>query len=337
MDLSKLSEYAAKGGTPVHAGRVLQLDGDFPCYYAADLDKSVENNFKEFCSIVQNYKELVGAESVNVFVTLGLKSGRMEMATVQPYQDKRGDAHDPELKERVHAIRALVAAYKGDAFVPMPCYYREADDALVTSQVARIKECGIQSSVMMSGDKDLWMVEGYFAEPKTGQLELTMGYGHTDYREVGNVKPKLVGRGTSWFWHQMIMGDKADNIKGLPMLSGKLAERYIPKKKPDPKRKPLAAGEAKAVAMLKGVTRDIEAYNRVMEAYQEHYGKTAVEMFLESAYLLWMQREDNPYDFLNWLEDNLQIKLSFSPRQIAAIQRYTELKEIQKDALLNSD
>lgn len=336
MDISKLSEYAAMGGAPVHAGRVLQLDGDFPCYFAADIEKSLQQNFKSFCDMIKNYTELVGAEHCNVFVTLGLKSGRVEMATVQGYQEKRDDNRDPLIKERVHAIRRLVAEHDGSLFEPRAEYFREADDAMVTEHVAHTKKYGMKTSVVMSGDKDLWMIEGYFADPKTGKMDFTTGYGHTEYRDVGNVKPKLVGRGTSWFWHQMIMGDAVDNIKGLPFLTPLLANRYVPTKKYNPNRKPLAAGEAKAVAMLKTVRTDQEAAHRVYEAYIEWYKADGVAMFIESAYLLWMQRTDSPHDVLEFL-GSLGLPNTFTTAQETALNKYDVMKEIQLRALSNSN
>jgi hypothetical protein len=171
------------------------------------------------------------------------------------------------------------------------------------------------------------MAMGMHMDVRSGEVYTVKGYGQTMYKEVGNTKPKLVGRGTSWFWHQLVLGDKADNIPGLPMLTGRLAERYIPLKKPNPARKDLACGEAKAVAMLKGVTTDREACNRVLEAYNAYYGAHGLERLFEQAFLLWMRRTDDELDVLTFWSETCALQYKLTKPQMVALSLFTDLKQ----------
>lgn len=107
------------------------------------------------------------------------------------------------------------------------------------------------------------------------------------------------------------------------MLSGALANRYLPLKKHNPNRTPLQCGEAKAVAMLNGVNNDQEAFNRVFEGYLHHYGLDAKEMFFEQAFLLWMRRKNHVLDVLHFLKP-LGFSYEITQRQREALQQFTE-------------
>lgn len=328
MDFQKLGETAAKSDTTTRKiveGRVLQYDADFACYEVSDLDETTAQSFKRLLDHIEMKRCMVGAEHVNVHITLGTKSGREAMATVKEYQENRDP--DAPIKVRVRELRHMLANQGGTAtMTPVYNLNYEADDMMVKYQHERIKSHGWESSVIMSGDKDLWMGQGYHCEPKTGRLYMVKGYGTTEYREVGNVKPKLVGEGRSWFWHQMIMGDKADNIPGLEKISNNMLDKYLPLKSGKPRKQGAGAcGEAKAVEVLAGVTTDKEAAQRVYELYWEYYGGAASERFIEQAYLLWMQRNDNPWDVLDYLHNTCGLKLQPSERQRKAVGEFKEL------------
>jgi hypothetical protein len=308
-------------------GRVLQYDADFACYECAWLDKSVAENIRSLKGHIEVKRLMVGAEFVNNHITVGMKGGRNEMATVKPYQEKRSEGN-LERRARAQELRNFLVNYKTDIVNPVVNMLQEADDSLTQYQ-HNDTECGdISLSVIMSGDKDLWMSMGWHADPKDGRMYLVDGYGRTEYRDVGNKEDKLVGEGTSWFWHQMLLGDGVDNIAGLETLSGALLNRYLPTKKYNAKRKPAACGEAKAVAILNGVTTDIEAAKRVLEAYTETYGFTAKERLVEQAFLLWMRRTSDIGDCVVFL-NSVGIKCQFSPTQKRALKKFKELALIQ--------
>lgn len=326
MDLTALGNVAAKSSAnlsrKIQVGRVLQHDSDFACYEVADMDVPAVNNFKNLIDLLNMKRVIVGAERMNCFITLGMKSGRDTMATVKPYQENRDP--DAPIKVRVKELRHLLANYSSEHISVIVGHFYEADDLMCREQEKCIAE-GIDS-VLMSGDKDLWMVQGKHACPKTGRIWTVDGYGKTEYREVGNVKPKLVGEGTSWFWHQMIMGDKADNIPGLPKLANVTLDKYLPLKSGKPRKTGSAAcGEAKAVAILKDVTSNQRAAERVYNAYWEYYGSETMTRFVEQAYLLWMQRNDNEWDVLDFMKDS-GLRVTPSGVQISTVGDFRELR-----------
>lgn len=324
MDYTALGSAVANGPSSLHraivSGRVLQFDADFACYEVADLEQPASSNFKNLLDFLHMKRVMVGADHINAFITLGMKSGREQMATVKQYQENRDP--DAPIKVRVRELRNMLANYDAANVTVVVGHFFEADDLLCRYQEAMIAEGKVKDSILMSGDKDLWMVQGNHACPKTGRMWLVKGYGNTEYREVGNVKPKLVGEGTSWFWHQMIMGDKVDNIPGLPQLSNKTMDKYLPLK--SRKARPsgaTACGEAKAVAILDGVKDHHEAARRTWFAYSEYYGAEAKERLVEQAYLLWMQRGTNEWDCIKYLEE-AGIKCTPTPKQLAVVEEF---------------
>jgi len=332
MDIQNIAASAAENddlNPKIHAERVLQADADFFCYYCAWTDESIQENFNALKNMLQKKRVMAGAGHINVHLTLGLKGGREQFASVKPYQENRAD-RDPIKTERVRQLRTMLGNYKTPEITPVVNVFQEADDSLSQMQLARRKELGNNSSIIMSGDKDLWMVEGLHCDPETGRVYNVKGYGSTSYKEVGNVKPKLIGTGTSWFWHQMIMGDTADNIPGLPKLTGRLANKYLPTKTYNPNRKALACGEAKAVAMLNGVTNDYDAMKIVTEAYSDFYRDGWQYMFLEQAFLLWMRRTSKVLDVCDFLKE-VGFNVTPSGEQKDRLKRFKQLAKLQME------
>ena len=107
--------------------RVLQHDTDFACYrVAANMEDSIEQCVKRVFSIVDNSRRKAGAAHVNMHLTVGLKSGRNEMATVMPYQSKR--SKNTEISHRVTQIRAALATRRSLHCTPVVSHLIEADD-----------------------------------------------------------------------------------------------------------------------------------------------------------------------------------------------------------------
>lgn len=283
--------------------RTLQYDADFACYEVANMDISPVENFQDLLKHLNNKRLLVGAGHINAYLTLGEKSGREDMATVKVYQENRNP--DAPIKVRVRELRNMLSTYGGTSLVtPVSSHFYEADDMMCRAQNIVLASGRVDDTVIMSGDKDLWMVQGWHACPISGRMYKVQGFGKTAYKEVGNVKPKLIGEGTSWFWHQMIMGDKADNIPGLERIDNRDLDRLTPLKSGKPRKVGSAAcGEAKAVLALKNVRTEREAAGIVFRLYYNYYGKQTKARLIEQAYLLWMQRTDNEWDVLNYLAE----------------------------------
>ncbi|KGV07623.1 phosphodiesterase I domain protein [Burkholderia pseudomallei MSHR4503] len=79
--------------------------------------------------------------------------------------------------------------------------------------------------------------------------------------------------GSKWFYLQLLQGDGADNIPGLPLLFGQ------------------QCGEARAVKYLAGVSSAEDAYDRVQTAYADHYGAAWADALIEQAALLWLRTD----------------------------------------------
>lgn len=328
MDFGKLGEAAAQSPSlpPIVQGRVCQCDADTLAYDCTNLENSLAANWQELKTWIEEIRIKSGSEFMNLHLTMDRKGGRFEMATIKPYQENRKN-RDEDKQRRVWELRHKMASYMTDKVKAVAWYHQEADDGMAQFQLERIAEHGEESSIIYSADKDLWMVDGLHCEPVTFERYRVSGFGGAEYKEVGNVKPKLIGRGTAWFWYQMIMGDKADNIPGLPYLSGRLAEIYIPLKKPNPKRKALQCGEAKAYAMMKGVTSNKQAFNRVAEAYSDHYGKEWRERLFEQAFLLWMRRVDDELDVLRFLETECGFSYQLTTQQRESLSQFMSLRQ----------
>ena len=300
-------------------GRHLQLDADIPAYYFADVDRPVADNFMDLKEYLETQRLMVGAEVVNLHLTMGNKGGREDIAMVNPYQDDRKKNRDEKKQIMVRELRQAMSTYETNTVKPFPWLDQEADDGMTQFQLERIKEHGLQSSVIMTVDKDLDMVEGIHIHPETFEEYVVEGYGHIWLDESTSQK-KCKGHGTSFLWAQMLMGDSADSIPGLPGVSAQYLNRHFPtkgitnaksikaKQTAMAKRKPGLCGAVRAYEILKDCRTDYQAYLKVREAYESHYGKrpfkytcwrgnehtfTAGHMMLEQARLLWMRRTPN--------------------------------------------
>ena len=146
----------------------------------------------------------------------------------------------------------------------------------------------------MSKDKDLWMVPGYYYDFAAEAVEYepsTFGWIGVDRN---GYSPKVVGRGTKYFWAQCIMGDTADNISGVPKW-----------------------GAVKAAAALEEASSDIECFDIVRRLYADsphkwtHWEHGEACTWGEALYgdmqLLWMRRtvEDRVDDFLKEVLSNV--------------------------------
>lgn len=150
------------------------------------------------------------------------------------------------------------------------------------------------------------MVPGMHLDHNTYEItEYTDGYGSCHMTVSSSGDKKLVGKGTSWFWHQLLMGDAADNIPGLPALHPKLwmkcsptqpmvdAQRRIASRrnaqgkvltqaqhtaalrklsKLQEDAKPKKIGQVLAQSYLKNCISDVAAYNACLNAYALCYG-----------------------------------------------------------------
>lgn len=320
-------------------GRVLQVDGDQLCYQTGCFDDEPFSTAKSnFESVLQSWILMAGADRAVIHLTGDNKGGRYEIATLKEYQANRKGKVAPK---HLAALRAYVQDNYGNCEYH---YDQEADDGMAQANYAAIIYGNRDLSVICSADKDLRMCSGLHLNTKTGEIIDVDGYGYVELLE-GKPK-KLVGYGTAFFWAQLLMGDTADNIPGLPACGPATLVRYeefrtkaIEKLldqcacgnqgKEDAAAEKIdalkhkACGQVAAYHIIKHCTNDNEALGAVLQAYRDHYGQgqfnytawdgtvkraTAGTMMVEQANLLWMRRYDGDrfMDFAAHVKDGRQ-------------------------------
>ena len=249
-------------------GRVLLLDGDSYCYELAAKYKQLETMLRHYETRVREVMFLTKSDAARVHLTpKGChKNGRHLLNTVKPYQGNRQGKPKPPLLEQLRGSLEHYFSVIPDIMV-FNHYDIEADDALMIDTYA------IPNTCLVSADKDL-------------QIACTPSYCMTDYIETrlpqgnrfGQIyetmttggKFKVKGKGTSFFWWQMLAGDKADNVQGIQKYLGKLC------------------GDVGAYNALASIRCEHEAANLVLSGYMD-----IDQNPLPEAAALWLLRAPN--------------------------------------------
>lgn len=311
VDLSKLEheqeqEITVRDKVP---GRVAHIDADFLAYMvSAESAQDIANggkslpDMKEHADImIEKFRLGSGAEKVQLHLTPSgsNKGGRYEQAIQKEYQANR---KDPDKKPKyLNVIRAWMHKERG-ASMHTEC---EADDGMSMMQYAAIAEDNKDKSIIITKDKDLLMVPGLQLDWDTFEITDTDDpFGYTILDDSKKTK-KIKGRGWKFFWAQMLTGDSADNIQGLPKV-------YDPKFLPG---KPKACGPVMADEILSHMRNNKEAFELVRDLYKmvgDNQGfvhwETEEEVpfgqvFQSEARLLWMRRNHNIDDALHWMQE----------------------------------
>lgn len=336
IDLSGLTHSAVDITPPEPVkGRVVHIDADFLAYMTtaeradgSDLKTwdDMKHNARE---AVHSLKALAGATAVHLHLTPSTsdKGDRYSLALLKPYQGNRIDKSKPRYLGIMREW--LVQEFPGT--LHQNC---EADDGMSSEQYASIAKHGNSNlSIIASKDKDLRMVPGLHLDWDAGSIHDS----GSDYGSIELVGGKIKGYGQKFFWAQMLMGDTADNISGIPKLTGNFLNIYKPTKETiaaerivnDPDLGPTPTG-ARAKAKLDGraagncgpaltatVLQDVhsnrDAFNLVKsiyEAYGQQIGFLHHETgepvawqhaFISEAQLLWMRIDKhNPNCVINW-------------------------------------
>lgn len=304
VDLSAVtldnSEFVVPDVVP---GRCLNGDGDIYAYNCAgNDDTSREEVIHNLETEVKNKMILAGADCYHLHITAdgSDKGKRHDYACVNEYQYKRKGKPKPKnlAFARLHIKNSMNSTAHLD---------QEADDGLAQYQHAYIDRGERNLCVLDSADKDLRMVNGLHLDPYTGAIVDVDGYGSCWYDED---KAKVFGWGQSFFWHQLLMGDGADDIPGLktfgqdislerwptaPLIEQqrRLTELTMPSGKDLTEKQYTAAGAklaklraefkckpcgAKGVfEYLHGITNNFDAKAAVVAAYEGHYGTDPFE------------------------------------------------------------
>lgn len=243
---------------------VLLLDGDSLCYKVTADCKKMKTAVQRFERSVLELLFLTRCSTARVHLTpKGChKNGRHLLKAVKPYQGNRQGKAKPPLLEPLRQSVAKVFEGHSDFSVHLN-YDVEADDALIQDTHR------LPNTLLVSEDKDLLVCHTPHFDLQTGKtLRLDSGrYGWLELTQTGAGTNKLKGKGTKFFLAQCIMGDTADNVKGLLQLNGK------------------NAGTVAAYRALNDILDESEAVNYVLEQYAK-----IEQNVLPEAEALWLTR-----------------------------------------------
>lgn len=183
---------------------------------------------------------------------------RYDVAKTKPY---KGTRKNPKPFHFYNILVYLLANYNTTVAIGG----LEADDLICQTQFGR------SDTIICSRDKDLRICPGWHFSWECGKQAAIEP---TETNELGWLdweSEKFIGYGKAFFYYQMLVGDAADNIPGLPGI-----------------------GHAAAKKLLIDCTTEEEYLNAVKQCYKDKMGNKSKEFFMEQANLLWMQM-DGPY------------------------------------------
>lgn len=278
----EIDSLAAQMEAPPVSDTVLLLDADQHIYKAASTAKRIDTAIRRFYQSVLEEKFFVNSKEVRAYITPSnnFKCGRFLLPTVKPYQGQRATREELPLKAplKEHLI-ANPFEYSAQGIEIVFDYMQEADDIIIADSI----EFGTRG-IVSSFDKDMNLCRGPKWNPELGTVDvIDTDYGWIDYSKE---KGKVISHGTSFFWAQMLMGDSADNVKGIIKLAGK------------------SCGPAGAYKFLEEFKTEREAANAVVAAYAE-----INQNFLAEAECLWLRRskDDSAFKYIHpLLEGDLQ-------------------------------
>ena len=215
---------------------VALLDADILCYRVgfATEDEHENTAIETMAVFLEDLLmfDLLDTNDHELFLT-GKTNFRNEVAVTAPYKGNRKNVKKPK-----HL--PLLREYLQTAWGASMSDGQEADDDIAI----RATELG-DEGIIVSIDKDFMQVPGWH------------------YNFVKKVKKYVTPKeGLHFFYKQILMGDRADNIKGMPRV-----------------------GEVRAGKMLAGLETEQELYQCCVEAM-------GAERVLENARLLWLRREE---------------------------------------------
>ena len=243
---------------PVVPGRRVHIDADILAYQCGGNDDTdVATSRRILKSKIDLFREASGAESILLHMTASgsTKGNRAVIAYTKPYQGHRKG----QRPKNWQYLRDYIA--EGLAGPVKQWYDREADDGF------GFISAHCRGDVIATRDKDMRMLPGLHLNWDT--YEIVHVPEDAFALEAGG---KLYGH--KWFWTQMLWGDAADNIPGLP-------------KHPD---FPRGVGEVAASKLLAFAEDDDSAAQAVAQAYKAHWGDEWADRYVEQASLLWIRR-----------------------------------------------
>lgn len=349
-----LADHSARVNYPKPvAGRVVHIDADFMAYQVSaeskkELDPNDRTPRKSLADMqhnaevaVEHIMRLAGGTDFHVHTTPSgsNKGGRHAQAVTKEYQaNRKSTADKPEFLDviRAYIVTTIGANGRGTAHLD-----QEADDGMATAAWAAYNAGTPELVVVASMDKDLRMCPGpQLIKDKVTTFDGTFG---SIWIDTNTTAKKCVGRGTKFFWAQLLMGDTADHIGGLPEVTGahcmavaptqafnKLMDRYVLAESNEPelvrvnrgldallaKRKKCGAVLTEALLRdhhtdqacfkyVRGLWVDLEADGYVFRHWETGEQVTATQALLGDMRTLWMRRNKNPDDVMTWIKETM--------------------------------
>lgn len=283
-----------QGAVPLLHSRLLLVDGDALAYATAGNDDTpIGVARRNLLDKIAHAQAVSGAGAVKILTTApsSHKGFRFAVARVKPYQGHRKNSRRPK---NWAALRTMLET----GVIPNVelTTTAEADDLFGKySTIA-----GPGNVVIYTEDKDMRMVPGWHLDWDTHTM-------HYVGPEVWDVTYNDKAFGRKWFWTQMLQGDSADNIPGLPRFNGALM------------------GPKTAAKYLAGLNEP-HTVGFVTAAYEQTYRERWPVEMLEQGILLWMRRD--PYSNL-W-----DVTHEHGPLGFAAVpEAVDEIKQRIKESL----
>lgn len=215
--LSNLLQDLPDQFNPKVTGRVLIIDADTHAYRAAATSKRLKTAIRKFQISMLEAIFLTKAERARVHLTHSdcEKLGRPKVVGYKPYQANRKGTSKPPLLDELRAALVLEDHILPEytAWLHMEI---EADDACMIDSYNFA-----DNGILLSEDKDLRMTPHTFYDPYTSKTVKAEGVGSVWLHTTDAGHSSLHGLGRLFFWAQMLMGDTADNIRGLDKYYGK--------------------------------------------------------------------------------------------------------------------
>jgi hypothetical protein len=278
MDYSAAIADAAEAATPISftateivPGRWLLVDADYLAYFCSGNNETPIGDARtRMMQKLDDMRIAAGAEKVvcHLTATGSHKGWRYVIATQQPYQGHRDGSTRPKNWEQ---LRDFLESYKGLAFTPKIWGTREADDGICL----HTKLLAFGRAVVAMKDKDSQMFDGciHLDWDTYEMTEVPKGT-----YEIENSTGRLFG--SKWFWVQLLAGDSADKIPGLPQIlshTGKMVD----------------CGMARAKNALCMTHDDPTAFDVVCKHYAHFYKEDWADRLVEQMGLLWMRTDKN--------------------------------------------
>ena len=280
-------------------GRVAHIDADFTCYQVSAESKDELEGLKPRRSLddmkynlrqaLTHLMRITGSTSYVAHITPSgsNKGNRDALALTKGYQANRKDVAKPE---HLQTIRS----YIGEELPSIVHLDQEADDGMAQANYNAVDS---NLSVIVSKDKDLRMAPGLhwdFDDEYIVDVDDPFG---SIWIDRSKKSPKLLGWGTAFFWAQLLMGDTADNIAGLPYTTVDGKDKTV--------------GAIGAYNLLKDCKTDLECFELCKKLFKEsaypwHDYRDGTFTFyalhmVSDMQLLWMRRTPDQTDVIKWL------------------------------------